>query len=106
MKHCLRGDQLQGVPKDPLYAVDDSNVYCDGKPLPGVDRERWQLLDGCFSGDGSRVYYLERKLPRVDAATWRWLEGSWSRDATQLFTLHLVEKDAGVRARFGFAAAP
>ncbi|AWH55131.1 hypothetical protein C1924_19015 [Stenotrophomonas sp. ESTM1D_MKCIP4_1] len=102
MKHCLRGDLLQGVPQDPLYAVDDSNVYCDGKPLPGVDPARWQLLDRHFSGDGSRVYYLERKLPRVDAASWRRLEGSWSRDATQLFHMHLVERDAGVRGRYGF----
>ncbi|WP_459041604.1 hypothetical protein [Stenotrophomonas sp. PSU-St19] len=103
MKHCLRGDLLQGVPQELLCAVDDSNVYCDGKQLPGLDRPRWRLLGGYFSGDGSRVYHLERKLPRVDAATRRWLEGSWSRDAAQLFTLHLVEKDAEVRARFGFA---
>ena len=101
MKHCLRGDLLQGVAEDPLYAVDDSNVYCDGKPLPGVDRARWQLLDGCFSGDGSRVYDLERKLPRVDAATWRWLEGGWSRDATQLFNMYEVEKDPELRALHG-----
>ncbi len=102
MKHCRRGDLLQGVAEDPLYAVDDSNVYCDGKPLPGVDRARWRLLGGYFSGDGSRVYYLERKLPRVDASTWRWLEGSWSRDATQLFTMHLVEKAPELRALQGF----
>ena len=58
MKHCLRGDLLQRIPQDPLYAVDDSSVYCDGKPLPGVDHARWRLLGGHFSGDGSRVYYL------------------------------------------------
>nr|WP_312661545.1 hypothetical protein [Stenotrophomonas geniculata] len=102
MKHCLRGELLQGVPKAPLYAVDDSNVYCDGKPLPGVDRARWRRLGGYFSGDGSRIYHLEPKLPRVDTATWRWLGGSWPRDATQLFTMHLVEKDPGVRALHGF----
>jgi hypothetical protein len=102
MKHCRRGDLLQGVPQDPLYAVDDSNVYCDGKPLPGVDRARWRLLDGHFSGDGSRVYYLERKLTRVDVATWRRLQGNFSRDATQLFNMHLVEKDPGVRALYWF----
>ncbi|WP_285317758.1 DKNYY domain-containing protein [Stenotrophomonas maltophilia group sp. Smal35] len=106
MRHCLRGELLRGVSQDPLYAVDDNNVYCDGKPLPGVDRARWRLLDGYFSGDGSRVYYLERKLPRVDAATWRWLEGGWSRDAAQLFNMYLVERDVGVRALHGFAAAP
>jgi len=42
----------------------------------------------------------------VDAATWRWLEGSWSRDETQLLSMHLVERDAGVRALHGLAAAP
>jgi len=104
MKHCLRGDLLQGVPQEPLYALDDSNVYCDGKPLPGVDRARWRLLGGCFSGDGSRVYYLERKLPRVDAATWRWLEGSWSRDHKHLFTMCAIETDPTLRAQHGFSS--
>lgn len=72
---------------------------------PG-DSACWWLLGGHFSGDGRRVYYPERKLPRVDVASWRRLEGSWSRDATQVFHMHLVEKDAGVRALHGVAAAP
>ncbi len=101
MRHCLRGDLLQVVAEDPLFAPDDSNVYCDGKPLPGVDSACWWLLGGHFSGDGRRVYYPERKLPRVDVASWRRLEGSWSRDATQVFRMHLVERDAGVRALYG-----
>ncbi|KAA9002308.1 hypothetical protein FJU31_05390 [Stenotrophomonas cyclobalanopsidis] len=103
MKHCLLGDLPQGVPQEPLYAFDDSNVYCDGKPLPGVDRARWRLLGGYFSGDGSRVYYLERKLPRVDAATWRWLEGSWWRDHRHLFTMCAIETDPTLRAQHGLS---
>lgn len=102
MKHCLRGDLLQTIPQDPLYAVDDSSVYCDGKPLPGVDHTRWRLLDGHFSGDGSRVYYLERKLPRVDVASWRLLQGSWSRDHKYLFHMFMIETDPMLRAQHGF----
>lgn len=104
MKHCLRGELLQGVPQAPLYAVDDSNVYCDGKPLPAVDRARWRLLDGHFSGDGSRIYYLERKLPRVDVASWRLLQGSWSRDHEHLFHMFMIETDPTLRAQHGFRA--
>ncbi|MBC9078348.1 MULTISPECIES: DKNYY domain-containing protein [unclassified Stenotrophomonas] len=102
MKHCLRGDLLQTIPQDPLYAVDDSSVYCDGKPLPGVDHARWRLLDGHFSGDGSRVYYLERKLPRVDVASWRLLQGSWPRDHKHLFHMFMIETDPMLRAQHGF----
>ncbi|AWH26957.1 DKNYY domain-containing protein [Stenotrophomonas sp. YAU14D1_LEIMI4_1] len=103
MKQCLRGDRLQLSPLDPLFALDDTHVYCDGKPLPGVDRARWRLLNDGFSRDDSRIYYLERKLPRVDAASWRPLQGSWSRDHKHLFHMFMIETDPALRAQHGFS---
>ena len=99
IKHCLRGELLQTIPQDPLYAVDDSNVYCDGKPLPGGIARAGSCWMDTSRAMAAVSTIWSGSCPRW---TWRWLEGSWSRYATQLFTMHLVEMDAGVRGRYGF----
>lgn len=104
MKHCLRGDLLQGVPQEPLYALDDSNVYCDGKPLPG-----WiARAGGCWAG-ASRVMAAGsttwngscRGWMRRRGAGWK---GSWSRDHKHLFTMCAIETDPTLRAQHGFSS--
>ncbi len=97
IKHCTQGERLQVLAEDLLYAFDADTVYCDGKPLPGVERSQWRRLEAGFSRDDTRIYYLERKLPRVDAASWRHLQGSWSRDRNHVFHMNRIEPDPTAR---------
>lgn len=98
IKHCLRGELLQTIPQDPLYAVDDSNVYCDGKPLPGGIARAGSCWMDTSRAMAAVSTTWSGSCPRW---TWRWLEGSWSRDATQLFNMYLVERNSEVRALHG-----
>lgn len=70
------------VAEDPLFAPDDSNVYCDGKPLPGgIPR-----AGGCWA-DTSRAMAAGSTTRSGSCRGWMWRRGGGWRGAGRAMRL-------------------